>query len=109
MLFADDAIIFIHRQNISEIMVTLNNELIKLSNWKRCSKSTINVSKTFYNVSCSTTNTNLDNILIIKMDNNELSKVIHIFFLGETNEKKNYMENPFINFMYKNILNYRSF
>ncbi len=55
------------------MIVTLNNELIKLSNWIKSNQLTINISKTFYMVS-SATNTILGNINI-KVDNHTLSKV----------------------------------
>lgn len=51
ILFADDTTIFIQRQNITEMVATLNNELTKLSNWIRSNQMTINISKTFFMVS----------------------------------------------------------
>ena len=86
ILFADDTTIFIQGKNVNEMMVTLNNELIKFSNWIRCNQLTINVSKTFYMVSCGA-NINLDNISI-KIDNIVLSKVNQIKFLGVTIDEK---------------------
>ena len=86
ILFADDTTIFIQRQNITEMVATLNNELTKLSNWIRSNQLTINISKTFFMVSCGS-NTNLDNINV-KIDNNVLSKVNCIKFLGVAVDEK---------------------
>lgn len=78
LLFADDTTIFIQGQNINEMTATLYKELITLSNWIKSNKLTINISKTFYMVSCGT-NTNMANI-DIKIDNHALCKVDNIKF-----------------------------
>ena len=80
LLFADDTTIFIQGQNINEMIITLNSELLKLSNWLKSNQLTINVSKTFYMVS-SRTNIDLDNINI-KIEDNVINRVSHIKFLG---------------------------
>lgn len=86
LLFADDTTIFIQGSNIVDMMGTLNSELTKLSNWIRSNRLTINVSKTFYMVSCGVNN-NLENINV-KIDNFVLSKVNHIKFLGVIIDEK---------------------
>lgn len=80
LLFADDTTIFIRGQNVIEMTNTLNCELIKISDWLTSNKLTLNLSKTFYMVSCFL-NTNEANINI-NINNNKLHKVTSIKFLG---------------------------
>ena len=86
LLFADDTTLFIQGSKIDEMVVTLNNELVKLSNWMKSNKLTINASKTFFMVTCGK-NINLDNVSI-KIDNCVISRVSHIKFLGVTIDEK---------------------
>ena len=73
---------YIFRENIDEMISTLNNELIKVSDWISSNRLTINVSKTFYMVS-SLTNINEGN-MNVKIKNNLLNKVDNAKFLGVT-------------------------
>ena len=44
-LFADDTSIFYSHKNLKNVKITLNNELIKVSEWLIANKLTLNVSK----------------------------------------------------------------
>ncbi len=58
---------YIQGHSINEIIKTLNTELIHVSNWIKCNKLTLNVSKTFYMVS-KPTYSEQDNT-VIKLNN----------------------------------------
>ena len=70
---------YIFRENIDEMISTLNNELIKVSDWISSNRLTINVSKTFY-MGSSLTNINESN-MNVKIKNNLLNNAK---FLGVT-------------------------
>lgn len=70
--FANDTTIFIQGQNINEIIYTLNDELIKVTDWIKNNKLMLNITKTFC-ILLSGKNIHLQD-MNIKIDNNLLSK-----------------------------------
>ena len=48
ILFADDTTIYLSSNNISYLYTTMNGELLKLTDWFRANKLSLNISKTNY-------------------------------------------------------------
>lgn len=72
-LFADDTLIYICGDNISEINAILNEDLENISNWLKMNKLKLNLSKTKYmafntkmNITVSIDGTNIENVTYIK-------------------------------------------
>ena len=85
ILFADDTNLFYSHKDIRNLKSTLNNELIKISEWFKANKLSLNADKSHYMLFGQ--NTSLQNI-IIKIDNNIISKVNKIKFLGVIIDEK---------------------
>ena len=83
ILYADDTSIFYSHPDLQQLQNTLNNELNNVSNWFKANRLSLNVSKTNYITFCSKNVCirNLDNLLL-KMDDNLLTKVDCVNFLG---------------------------
>ncbi len=80
VLFADDTNIFLSHPNLNTLTHIFNTELIKVSNWFKANKLSLNVSKTNYiHFSKKKHNTPPTNIMI---DNTLIHPVEHTKFLG---------------------------
>ena len=86
LLFADDTTIYIQGNNLHEIQNTLNSEMLKVLNWIKSNKLTINVSKTQYMISSSLLHQSPP--IEIYLDNILLKQVEQCKFLGVTIDSK---------------------
>jgi len=81
LLFADDTNVYMASKNLPELVSTMNNELIHLSNWIRANKLILNPTKTYYLLS---NQSNYKPNIDIKLDNVTLNRADEAKFLGIT-------------------------
>ena len=83
ILFADDTNIFLSGKSLCEMIITMNNELQKISDWLKANRLSLNVKKTHYMVFRSKQRLSYsDNCLY--MNNEAINVVEHTKFLGVT-------------------------
>src|SRR5258708_39001387 len=83
ILFADDTNLFYSSKDFSDLINTVNGELIKVCAWFRANKLSLNAAKTNYicfasrrkKLAC-------DPSLVLYMDGVKIDKVLHTKFLG---------------------------
>lgn len=86
LLFADDTTIFVQGNNLQTISYILNQELIKVSDWIRSNKLTLNTNKTYVLISSPLMARPV--ITAIKIDNIILKEVNETKFLGVIIDEK---------------------
>ena len=86
LLFADDTTIFLHGRDPNHLQNILNLELVKVSNWIKNNKLTLNINKSHFMVSSPlmAQTPHID----IKIDNSSLSQVEMCKFLGVVIDSK---------------------
>ena len=83
LLFADDTNIFISGKDLSVLFRTLDSELMKLSDWFRANRLSLNISKTHYIIFYNGNNNKLHNLpFSIKIDGFVIERVTSTKFLG---------------------------
>ena len=80
LLFADDTTIYIQGRDLNLIKRTLNLELKHVSNWMKCNKLTLNISKTHFMLSSPLLSQSIN--INVFMDNVLLQQVEECKFLG---------------------------
>ena len=81
LLFADDSNIFISGHEINEIIDIMNLELNKIVTWLNINKLSLNIEKTQYML-FSSKKSKYDNSRSLKINNNHITRVSSIKFLG---------------------------
>jgi hypothetical protein len=64
ILFADDTSLFIQGKSLDQMVVSLNNELTRLSTWLNANKLSLNIKKTNFIIFGNKTNTGLKTMVI---------------------------------------------
>ena len=82
ILFADDTNIFYSSKSHYDIMKVVNAELIKLSEWFRANKLSLNAKKTNYIIFGNRSKSCFDQNFRIEIDNSALERVSNTTFLG---------------------------
>ena len=85
ILFADDSNVFFSHDNPNTLLDTVNSELIKLTEWIRANKLSLNLQKTKYMIF---SNTVKDLPSDVVFDDTPLERVSNIKFLGITVDDK---------------------
>ena len=89
VLFADDTNIFFAGKDVVVLFKTLNNELLKLSDWFRANKLSLNINKTHYIIFNNGNNNKLLNLgLSITIDGFTIERVTSSKFLGVTIDER---------------------
>ena len=84
-LFADDACLLQSHNNIVQLQSIVNNQLIKVNNWLKINKLSINYSKSNYIIF---TKQRIQKTLNINMEGNELERVRETKYLGVILDEK---------------------
>ena len=79
-LFADDTNLFVHGNDVSNMVNILNDELQAITHWLKVNKLSLNVKKTHYMIF--TTKKHMPTTLAIFMDGYAIDRVKHTKFLG---------------------------
>lgn len=82
ILFADDTNLFLSHKSPPELQGILNRELLKVDCWFKCSKLSLNISKTNYIVFGSNNNKKNAEHVCIKINGQDIVRVISTKFLG---------------------------
>lgn len=82
ILFADDTNIFFASKSHSDLMKIVNEELLKLSDWFRANKLSLNAKKTNYIIFGNKSKTCFESNFHISIDGNSLERVSNTKFLG---------------------------
>jgi len=83
ILYADDTNLFLNGKSISQLIKTLNNELINLVKWLNANKLSLNVDKTHYMIfSSKNKKVQVDESLKVTINNVEIERVHITKFLG---------------------------
>ena len=86
ILFADDTNILYSHKHLTELINTLNTELINVSSWFKCNKLSLNIAKTNF-IHFQTLHSNIELPQPIKIDDLSLLKKDFTKFLGITIDK----------------------
>jgi hypothetical protein len=81
ILFADDSNLFAHSKTITEVQVTLNNEMPKLVTWLQANRLSLNIDKTHAMI-FGTKNKQIKNSFNIQIEGKSLLTVSKTKFLG---------------------------
>ena len=82
ILFADDTNIVYSHENIFDLILNVNNELTKLSNWFKANKLSLNVKKTNFMLFGTKQMVLNNNPIYIMFDGIQLERVSNTKFLG---------------------------
>lgn len=82
LLFADDTNIFYSSKTLEDIEYTINHELVKISNWLKANKLSLNIKKTHYMIFTRKNNLAKENFPTIKLEGTDIDYTTHTKFLG---------------------------
>ena len=81
ILFADDTNLFLSNKNISELMLLVNTELVKLCEWFKANKLSLNAKKTSFML-FGRKGKSIGDCFVINIDGTKIERVDHTKFLG---------------------------
>ena len=82
ILFADDTNLFFKGSNLQSVIDKINSELIKINEWLKANKLSLNTDKTNFMIFSSSTHNDVMTNANVKINNTDISRVYSTKFLG---------------------------